>query len=290
MKFILIFCCISSLLIGCAPEPQNRSLTYQNIVIISDMSSRIDNKKLKDLDKIHELVNFFKIDCVKPGEKIGDKSSISFSPFSEKTIASIDLEKYKSLEEKQSFINSTGKFKNNGLKEQLDIFENKIKNKYQNTRNNGLDLISLLIEKIENESIIKKDTMLINGVDTISIKYENHIYVFTDGYLEYYNKQGNSQFYFSNSEIEKVRQFSAKNQIDVSKALATNNLLGLPFQKSNKNKYINLHILETHERDKDDKLAMYKYPKGQRDNEILQAVWKKWSTESGFKSFEWKKY
>ncbi|WP_289665928.1 hypothetical protein [Flavobacterium panacagri] len=254
------------------------------------MSSRIDNKQAKDLDEIHKIIQFFKNNCVKPGEKIGDKSSISFSPFSEKTITSIDLEEYKNLEEKQSFINSTGRFKNKGLKEKLVLFENMIKNKYENTRNDGLDLISLLIEKIENESIIKKDTILVNGLDTISIKYENHIYVFTDGYLEYKNKKENSQFYFSNSEIEKVRQFSTINKIDISKTLIKNNSLGLPSQKSNKNKYINLHISETHERDKDDKLATYKYPKGLRDNEILQEVWKKWSIESGFKSFEWKKY
>lgn len=288
MKILGIFC--FALLVSCDPDHQNKSLTYQNIVIISDMSSRIDNKPLKDINEIHKLIRFFKTECVKPGEKIGDRSSISFSPFSEKTITSIDLDRFKSLETKQCFINSTGKYKNNGLVQQINIFEDKVKNTYKTTKNQGLDLISILIEKIENDTIIKKNTSYIDGIDTTFIKYENHIYVFTDGYLEYFNKKGNSQFYFSDLEINKVRHFCKASKIDILKALETDSSLGLPLEKSNKNKQINLHILETHERDKNDKLQTYKYPKGLRDNEILEAVWRKWAKESGFKSFEWKKY
>ncbi|WP_433829051.1 hypothetical protein [Flavobacterium anhuiense] len=290
MKILVTFCSAIFLFVSCNPEPQNKNLTYQNIIIISDMSSRLNNKPPKDIDEINKIVNFFKTECVKPGKKIGDRSSISFSPFSQKTITSIDLEKYKNLSEKQSFINSTGKYRNNGLAQQINIFKNKVESAYSNTRNQGLDLISILIEKIENENIIKSDTTFINGIDTTFIKYDNHIYIFTDGYLEYNNRNRNNQFYFSNSEIDKVRQFSKTNNIDVSKALEAKSSLGLPSEKNNKNHHINLHIFETHERDKDDKLQTYKYPKGQRDNEILQAVWKKWTSESGFKSFEWKKY
>ena len=60
--------------------------------------------------------------------------------------------------------------------------------------------------------------------------------------------------------------------------------------KEEKNKTINLHVYETHERDKNEKLQTYNFEKGVRDNEILEAVWRKWAKESGFKSFEWKKY
>lgn len=290
MKKYLILSSLLLLLFSCHSETQNKYVTYQNIVIISDMSSRIDNKPSKDIDEINKIIHFFKTECVKPGEKIGDRSSISFSPFSAKVIASIDLDKIKNLGEKQRFINSTGEYKNNGLVQKIDDFENKVKSTYATTRNKGLDLISILIEKIENDAIIKEDNYLTDGIDTTFVKYENQIYIFTDGYLEYLNKKGNSQFYFSNSEIDKVRQFCKANKVDISKAIETNSSLGLPTNKINKNLNINLHILETHERDKNDKLQSYKYPKGQRDNEILQAVWKKWALESGFKSFEWKKY
>lgn len=290
MKNILGFFWVTLILTSCGAESENKYLTYQNIVILSDMSSRMDNKPPKDLDETHKIVQFFKNECVKPGEKIGDKSSICFSSFSDKVIASIDINKIKKLGEKQRFINSTGEYKNSGLEQKIVDFEQKIKNAYTNTRNNGLDLISSLIEKIENEPIVKKDTYLTDGIDTTFVKYDNHIYIFTDGYLEYLNKNVNKQFYFGSSEIDKVRQFCKANNVDITKALEINNSLCLPVSKSNKNQYINLHILETHERDKNDKLQTYKYPTGQRDNEILEAVWRKWARESGFKSLEWKKY
>jgi hypothetical protein len=131
---------------------------------------------------------------------------------------------------------------------------------------------------------------LTDGIDTTYINYDNHIYIFTDGYLEYRNKSTNNQFYFGSSEIEKVRQYCIANSVDVPIALERNLSLCLTPTKNEINQFINLHILETHERGKNDKLQTYKYPIGKRDNEILEAVWRKWSIESGFKSFEWKKY
>lgn len=290
MKNILIVCSVIVLFSSCFPETQNKQLTYQNIVILSDFSSRLTNKPPKDTVEIHNIVQYFKNECVKPGEKIGDKSSICFSSFSDKVIATIDIGKIKNLGEKQQFINSTGKYQGNGLSYQIDEFNQKVKNAYANIRNNGLDLISILIEKIENEPIVKEETSLTDGVETTYINYENHIYIFTDGYLEYGNKSVNNQFYFGKDEINKVRQYCIANKVNIQTALDTNSSLCLTPIKNKKNKLVNLHILETHERDKNDKLQQYDYPIGQRHNEILEAVWRKWAAESGFKSFDWKKY
>jgi len=276
------------------PESQNKHLTYQNIVILSDMSSRIRNERFppKDDNEIRKIAQYFKTECVKPGEKIGDKSSITFSAFSEKIAISVDVNKIKNLSEKQSFINSTGKYKNCGLEKKLVDFEDTVKSLYNRIANPGLDLISLLIEKIENENIVKQGKVIPIGIDTTFINYENHIYIFTDAYLEYAlsEKQKNSQYYFGALEIERVRQYCVNNGVDITTALKKDKSLRLPVCKSKKNKYLNLHILETHERDKDTKFQTYRHSKGLRDNEILEAVWQKWATESGFKSFEWKKY
>jgi hypothetical protein len=153
-----------------------------------------------------------------------------------------------------------------------------------------LDLISLLIEKISNEPIIKADTSFTDGIDTTYVNYENHIYIFTDGYLEYRGKNTNSQFYFGNSEIEKVRQYCTTNKVNVFDAIESNKTLGLPPYQHKLNKKIILHIYETHERDKNLVAQTYIHPKGQRDNEILEAVWKKWAKDSDFKDLIWKKY
>lgn len=244
----------------------------------------------KDLKEIHNILQFFKTECVKPGKKIGDKSSISFSAFSDKVLAKIDISAFKNLGEKQRFINSTGDYQGLGLEQKMEDFKQTVKIAYSNIKNPGLDLISCLIEKIENEPIVKIDNYLTDGIDTTFVKYDNHVYIFTDGYLEYQNKNINSQFYFGSSEIGKVRQFCKANSVGITKALETNSSLCLPVNKCSKNRYINLHVLETHERDKNIKLQTYMFPTGIRDNEILEAVWHKWAKESGFKSFEWKKY
>jgi hypothetical protein len=282
------------------PEAQNKSLTYQNIIILSDLSDRIEptingnipNQQYpsKDIKEIDKIIKFFNDECVKPGEKIGDKSCISFATFSEESIASIDIHKIKDLGAKQQFINSTGKYQNNGLKYEVDIFKQKVHNAYNNIRNKGIDLISVTIDKIENKSIIKKNIVLTNGVDTTFINYENHIYIFTDGYLEYKGKNSNNQFYFGSQEIDKIRQYCIVNKVDIATALKENSLLCLPKVTNDKNQFVNLHVLETAERDKNIRLQMYKNTTGLRDNEILEAVWCKWALESKFKSFEWKKY
>lgn len=288
-KALSIFIAVS-LIYSCSSEPQNKSLIYKNIIILSDLSSRLDNRPQKDTDEIFKIIDQFKTECVKPGEKIGDKSSITFSVFSEKNTTSIDIDKIKNLGEKQQFINSTGKYINNGLDQKLNQFKQTVESLYKNKRNKGLDLISLLIEKIENESTVKQDKQLSNGIDTTFIKFDNHIYIFTDGYLEYMNKESNSQFYFGSKEIEKIRQFCIKKGVNINKALEIDHQLCLPPYPSKQNKLISLHIMETHERDKNLTQQIYKHPVGLRDNEILEAVWKKWAKESGFKDIKWSKY
>ena len=39
-------------------QSQNKYLNYQNIVILTDMSSRLDNKAFKDISEIHKIVQF----------------------------------------------------------------------------------------------------------------------------------------------------------------------------------------------------------------------------------------
>jgi hypothetical protein len=293
MRRNLVYCLLAITLVSCrscGPKPQNKHLNYKNIVILSDMSTRLTNKPQKDIPEIFSILDYFKNECVKPGEKIGDKSSIRFSVFSGKVATTIDINDIKHLSDKQSFINSTGKFKADGLEKKLDEFKKTVTSIYSSVHNPGLDLISMLTEKIQNEPIIKLDTSLTNGIDTTFINYDNDIYIFTDGYLEYKNHQLNPQFYFGDENIERIRRYCSENKVDVSTALKRDKTLGLPPYFKEKNKNVVLHIMETHERDKDEILQSYRHPDGLRDNEILEAVWKKWAKESGFKDLSWNKY
>lgn len=291
MRMLLTLAVLSFLLTACGgAESTNKRITYQNIVILSDMSSRLDNRPQKDIREIQKLIFFFEKECVMPSEKIGDKSAISFSVFSEETSAAIDLGLFKNLGEKQQFVNSTGKYEKNGLTYHMKMFEHTISSKYNSSRNQGLDLISILLEKIEKGSIIKRNVYLTDGIDTTFVNYENHLHIFTDGYLEYLNPGANRQFYFGISEIEQVRQYCIDHQVSIAEALQSNRSMRLPAVESKRNNVIYLHVHETHERDFDVRTQTYHHPKGLRDNEILQAVWETWATESGFKGFDWKKY
>ena len=278
------------LITSCSIESNDKNLEYKNLIILSDMSSRIKNKPLKDINKIKKIINFFRDKCVMPGEKIGDKSSILFSTFSSNDFISVDLSKIKNIGEKQSFINSTGKYIDNGLDRKLSDFENKIDNSYDSIKDDGLDLISLLLDKIHNTDLIKNEMHFTDGLNKTNIKYDNHVYIFTDGYLEYKGKSLNNQFFYGNNEINAVREYCIKNKVDIIKALDSNKSFCLPVTKIMENPQITLHIMETHERDKNTNFLTYSNPTGQRDNEILEAVWRKWAVESGFKNLIWEKY
>jgi hypothetical protein len=286
---------------SCGNKGHSITLRYQNIVILSDMSDRILPKingsiinqqyPHKDTSEIHEVINYFRNECVKPGEKIGDRSSISFSTFSNANIARIDIGQFTNIGDKQQFINSTGNFEHNGLDFRLHEFENQVHNAYLKIRNPGLDLISALMEKIENEDILKFDTLQIIGKDTTFITFDNHIYIFTDGYLEYSRIGGSNPYYFGESEIQKLRDFCKINHVSPTEALENNSNLGIQPSFNEKNKLIKLHVFETHSRDWNVAKMSWANDPGVRDNEILEAVWKKWAKESGFiQPIDWRPY
>jgi len=265
---------------------QTINISYKNVIILSDLSSRMQNQTNKDFSGIDIILNDFRNNSVKPGVKIGDRSSVFFSTFNDGIKASIDLDDDMSLGDKQAFINSKGKFISSGFDFKLVEFK-KIVKKYIKRKNLGLDLISILNEKIKKEFLIKSRKIVIGNPKTIRNFY-NHIYIFTDGYLEFQSKNADTKFYFGSQQIAKVRSYCVRNNVDIIKALKINNSLCLPPIKNDKNKLISLHVWETHERDKNVIAQTYKYPIGLRDNEILECVWRKWAFESGFANFEWK--
>jgi len=262
---------------------KNKVMEYKNIVILSDLSSRISNLPNKDLEEIDKLLVFFKDKCVQPGRKLGDRSSISFSTFSGKLAAKIDIEEISNLSQKQKMVNHE-------LDDRLRKFKDSVINIYETTRNPGLDLISVLIEKIQTENLVKDNGFYIQGKDTTFINYDNQIHIFTDGYLEYIKNGVNNQFYFGVPEIDKVRKYCQLNSLSVHQALEKNPSLGLPAFRNEKYKNIALVIRETHDRGFNRINQTYQYPLGLRDNEILEAVWRKWALDSGFRSLEWLKY
>jgi hypothetical protein len=241
---------------------------------------------------IAELLAYFKNNCVQPGKKINDRSSIAFAKvFNNNNGTScnetlIDLDDHLKLAEKQDFVN-------HGLDKAISNFKNQVDLIYKGNNKGGLDLLSFLHEKISSGKHLKQNKMISNGKDTTFFHYNNHVIIFTDGYLEFSMKNDyNKCFYFSIPEIKQIRDYCIKNNLTTREAFLKNDKLPrLKALKCDNNKFVNLYIMETADRDFQytQKTGSHKYPMGLQDNDILKAVWQLWAEESGFRTFTWHK-
>ena len=267
------------------------NLVYNNIAIYSDLSNRL-NDQPNDSLIIKNLLEYFKEECVKPGIKINDRSSISFSKLnhfnSDCNSARIDLNKYNDdLNFKQKFVNN--KSESDNLNTAMNNFLDVVHCNYSYRDNSGLDILSLLALEVTNSNCIKKNDQIFSRTDTTNIIYNNHLILFTDGYLEFNRKKGNRSLYFGQNEIEKIRKYCEQNQInDPSEVLTNEDGFNLPPLYNENNAFINLYVLETGDRGFDPKKGTLKNSGPLSDNNILKAVWIDWALKSGFKNIVWK--
>lgn len=273
--------------------PQNKSdiLEYNNILIYSDLSSRT-LKSPNDTMVINQLIDYFINDCVKPGIKVNDRSSIYFSRVnffkSNCPSSEIDISGIANLKEKQLFVNNNSKTRN--LTNDIIAFKTSIRCNYQERDKGGIDILSLLYNEINNGNHIKKTSYLYSENDTTTILYNNHLFVFTDGYLEFSKKDGNIEYFFGQPEIQKVRKYCVKNKIAPIDAIKNNPEFKLRPLKSDNNKFINLYVMETYDRGLNEQKGTLKHTGDLSDNNILKIVWETWAIESGFKHFIWKQF
>ena len=291
MKYLIILLIGVSFLTleGCdIPKEETETLEYNNFMIYSDLSSRLD-KSPNDLMVINQLIDYFKSECVKPGVKVNDRSSINFSRVnffkSKCQSAKIDIEEIKSLEEKQSFVNGS---KSPNLSTAIADFKSSLECNYREKDNGGLDILSLIYNEINSGNHIKKPTSIIGESDTTVINYQNHLFIFTDGYLEFSKKEGNVEFYFGQPEIEKVRRHCIENKTSVKDAINSNLKFKLRPLKSENNKFVSLYVMETYDRGFNQQKGTLKYTGDLSDNNILKTLWEIWAEESEFKHFVWK--
>jgi hypothetical protein len=271
------------------PKEKALVLEYDNIMIYTDLSNRLE-KGPNDTMVINQITNFFVTDCVRPGFKVSDRSSISFSRIntfkSNCSTAKIDIGEIGSLKEKQRYVNDKSETTN--LSFDIHKFKETIVCNYKEKDESGLDILSLLYNEINSGNHIKKPTFINGEDDTTKIVFYNHLFLFTDGYLEYNTKSGSSDFYFSQPQIEKVREYCKTNKIAPDEAIKNNPDFKLRPLKSENNKYVRLYIMETYDRGLNEQKGTLKNTGDLSDNNILRLVWQTWASESGFKGFIWK--
>lgn len=275
---------------GCnLPKEEEVILEYDNIMIYTDLSDRLE-KAPNDTMVINQITDYFVTDCVRPGIKVNDRSSISFSRVnmfkSNCSTAKIDIGEIISLEEKQLYVNDSAKIDN--LSSDIREFKETIACNYLEKDVGGLDILSLLYYEMNSGNHIKRPTFIYGENDTTKIIFYNHLFLFTDGYLEYNTITGGSDFYFGQLKIEKVRQYCRSNKIAPDVAIKNNPEFRIRPLKSENNKYVNLYIMETYDRGLNMQKGTLKNTGDLSDNNILMIVWQDWAIESGFKSFVWK--
>ena len=304
MKIIHVICSLLTILscslYGCADDATSGSsgrdyaqsirgekleLEYHNIMIYADLSNRLD-KDPNDSTIIEQLIAYFEKECVKPKTKINDRSSIYFSRLnhyeSNCRPHKIDIEAREKLEEKQKFVNKE-------LRTELNKLRATVACNYMERDSGGLDLVMLIYNELRNGLHIKTDKIIIGEYDTTAHKYYNHLFILTDGYLEFSNRDVSQDYHFSSSQIGRIRRRCIRENISPAQAIMTDSSFRIKALPPNENiGLVNLYILETDDRSFDPNSGTYQYSLELSDNEILRHVWQKWAEDSGFRSFTWK--
>lgn len=288
----IIFFSLLLLLTSCMdaiPKKPIQNLNYNNLIIYSDLSNRLD-KQPNDALVIDQIIAFFVNECVKPGIKVNDRSSISFSrinPYnSQCNPKTIDIGNIRSLQEKQIYVND--KNPDHNLTSSIKSFKKEIACSYGEKDSGGLDILSLLYNQFNEGRNIKRTDSIFTRTDTTILRHENHVFIFTDGYLEFNRKKGNMDFYFGNPEINQIRRIVETKGVSVREAFEDRPDLKLKPLKTPNNNIIRLYVLETDDRQLDENTGTIKYTGEISDNNILKTAWEIWAEESGFKSFVWK--
>ena len=275
---------------SCLVEPTSDTIVYNNLSIYSDISNRLDHAP-NDSIIIEQLIQYFIEDCVKPGIKINDRSAISFSKLnnfnSNCRRGRVDLNNFKeNLNDKQQFVNNTS---STNLNTAIDELRESILCSYKERDLRGLDIVSLLRHEIANGLCNKDSKTIITQYDTTYLNYENHLFLFTDGYLEFRKKGADSDFYFGYKEIDRIRRRMKKTgETDITEFLIAHPEYSIPFVDHSNAKDIHLYVLETYDRGINKKYGTIKNAGPLSDNNILKHVWEFWAENSGFKSFTWR--
>ncbi len=174
------------------------------------------------------------------------------------------------------------------LSQEIDAFRASVNCNYEERDNGGLDILSLLVNEIGSGKSIKKDQYIFDGKDTSMIKFHNHLFIFSDGYLEYSKEYGDPELYFGQPEIEELRKHCIKENISARQAVKDNPYFRIKPLKSDNNRFVRLYVLETDDRGLNIETGTLKNTGDLSDNNILKTIWEIWAIESGFQHFTWK--
>lgn len=287
-KRILVFIFFILIFVSCSDNEiileKKDKLILHNIIIISDVTNRITSwpKPIHDTVIINNLIDYFNQEIIRPGKLTNPRHIIQFynlNPFSSSNcngISKIDLLEMKNGIEKSKYVNS----KKNGATLNNDLLSLKqtIQCQYKIQDKSGDILNSLNQIFVFNENI-KNSQSIYDSILEADQVWENDVFLFTDGYLEF-NNMKNSKFSTPSSKIFQIRKLCLQNKKNPSEILDIYPNLKLEPILNKAFNHIKLHILEAYDRGIDKTTGISK--EAISDEIILKSLWNKWALESGF--------
>lgn len=281
-----------SILYSCESNDDSRKdkVVFENVILLCDVTNRITNpsynKPIHDSIILNQILDYFKINIVKPGSSINPQHIISYynlNPLKKTNcdfVSKIDLNSVPNSMAKAAYVNSKGDGQT--LTKDIDLFKRRIECEYGLSDISGDILNSLNTILIQNENV-KTAKPSYDSVNDVSKEWRNTILLFTDGYLEFNNMEDSK--HSTNGKIDEIRKYCFDNKVSPEKAIELNakfqflKIINPAFSNSR------LFLLETFDRtiDKTTGVSSLKFS----DEYILKALWKNWAKTSGFVEFEY---
>jgi len=294
MKTNLLFIC-ALLVFSCCKEknnsPKNVDVKNYNVIIVPDLSNRIDSKihpkPLHDtvlINSIFDSINYFlKIGNRKTNQL--DQYKVDFinrsvlnSNIVDASNLKIDFEQFKNKQ-----LNAS-EYKRNKLLTDVKTVKSNVSKIYQYSLNNpvGADLWNYFNATIHNSySYIKPE--YIKSQDGYDIKREtkNIVVLFTDGYIENAN-QANG-YNLTPKQIDKIRNDYKKSQnTDLRSFISSHKEYHI--KKTDESlKDLNILVVEMVDRSLNKNSVAKYHP---TDFQIMRIIWELWLKESGSENVE----
>ena len=261
----------------CTTQHKKFVINHSNIIIFRDFSTRDSPRDTGELKTI--FMKHFYEGSVKPKIKINDESCIQYIELPDNEVKfKKDISTIKELKLKQYYI--LNDLSNDLTKSLTEIHYNfSIKN-MTNSKKYGFDLISLMLFNLGHQESLKKDSKPIIAIDgdTLIKKYKNHIYVLSDGFLEFEKDNGPNEYRLNEERIDLIRTEAEKAKLKPYTFLTQHPEFCLKPTDEFIDYDIDFHLIGIETREKNN--GHYIHKDGYRDYQIIAAVWKKWAEDS----------
>lgn len=290
---------------GDSKEQQAKGITNYNIVIVPDLSNRVDMnihpKPIEDKVIIQSTLGLIN-DILHAGPRETEqRDAYSVSFINQGVIRmydinqshlSIDFAKFPSQSQRIDFIKGRKDFKENGLESAVNNFQNECERFYGKAtlKTDGADLWSFFQSGIDESHVKRDDKPFPYNGQLFQNQYRNILVLLTDGYIECglspNASQGaskNQAYDLGQSRIKAFRRAYKASGSNNMKEFFIQNGYGIVPANNKHLEDLEVIVLEMYDRSLSESGNATVHP---TDAEIMELFWTDWLTKSGVERFE----